>query len=125
MNTDETTPGLKRIDLSGLRKLSGGDKAMELKYINNFLTSVPIQLKNIETALKQDDGNLLYNTFHLLKAQLQFYGIKDAYDEVRNAETLLQPERKINELIKKSTEFILNEITFACSEFEAVKNHYL
>jgi hypothetical protein len=116
-------PG-SRVDLANLKQLSGGDTAFEVKYITNFLNTVPLQLNRIETALVQDDGNLLYNTLHLLKAQLAFYGIKSAFAEIGIIEQKLHDSKEITELVKKSTNFIFKEITLACAEFETIKNNY-
>jgi hypothetical protein len=112
-----------RLDLSNLRKLSGGNTALELKYITNFINSAPVQLENIKIAVNRSDGKLLYSTLHLLKAQLHFYGIKSAFEETKNTEEKLRSNPEITGAIKKSADFIFKEITLACKEFEALKNN--
>jgi hypothetical protein len=113
-----------RVDLTALKQLTGGDAAFELKYINNFLVSVPQQLIHIKTALALGDGRLLYSTFHLLKAQLAFFNITSALHELKSVERELHRNPTITEAIKKSTDFIFKEITLACDEFEKLKQSY-
>ena len=113
-----------KVDISALQKLTGGDAAFELKYINNFLVSVPQQLIHIKTALAQGDGKLLYSTLHMLKAQLAFYNITGALDELKMVEQQLHLNPEITEEVKKSAGFISKEITLACNEFEKLKLNY-
>jgi hypothetical protein len=113
-----------RVDLKTLKKLAGGDAAFELKYINNFLVSVPQQLTHIKAALALGDGKLLYSTFHLLKAQLAFFSIDNALNELKRVELELHRNPEITEAVKKSSDFIFKEIIFACDEFEKLKQNY-
>ena len=116
--------GPSRVDLTALKKLAGDDPAFELKYINNFLVSVPQQLIHIKSAMATGDGKLLYSAFHMLKAQLAFYNINEALDELKIAEQQLHLNPEITAIVKRSAEFILNEIILACDEFEKLKQNY-
>ena len=113
-----------RVDLTALKQLTGGDAAFELKYINNFLVSVPQQLTHIKTALAQGDGKLLYSTLHLLKAQLAFFNIEEALNELKLVERQLHLNPEITLPVKKSSDFIFKEIILACNEFEKLKQNY-
>ena len=125
MVNDEIPSYDRRIDLSGLVKLSGGDKAIELKYINNFLLSLPEQLNTIERALDEGDANILCSTLHLLKPQMQFYGLKDVFVEIKCAEEQLQQNKEISPAVREICDLIYKEIKFVCAEFELIKSNYI
>jgi len=112
-----------RVDLANLQKLSGGDKAFELKYMANFLNAVPEQLSRLETAMALRDGTLAYNILHRLKAQLKFYNIKAAVEELAAVEQKMGETRVINADVEKSINIIFKEITLACKEFETLKEN--
>jgi hypothetical protein len=124
MEADNTSPSGKRIDLSRLQALSGGDMAFELKYISSFLSLIQTELNRIETAVAQNDGKLLCETLHRIKPQLDFYRISGALNAVKNAENLLTEDYIISAGVQTMVDFIFKEIIFACAEFEIVKNNY-
>jgi hypothetical protein len=117
-------PTDKRVDLTGLLELTGHDKTLVLKYTGIFLSTVPRQLDNIQKALAQVDGNLLYQAIHILKPQLELMGIKIALHEVQILQALLEEKREIREAVKKSAGFIVSEINLACKELEVIQKGY-
>ena len=121
MDANEKDYPANQPDLTNLLKLSGGNKALELKYIDNFLSSLPNQVANMQQALAASDGRLLAGTLHLIKPQLQFYGLTSAFECAKETESLLIQNPEITLPVKKHVEFILKEIIFACAGFQEIK----
>jgi len=125
MEPDHTTPSSGRIDLSGLFALSRGNKSLELRYIDAFIDSMQADLDVMKTALNQNNGKLLCDTLHRIRAQLHFYGLHGTFEKAKTAENLLLYNNLITPEVNKMVDFIFKEIIFASEEFVSLKNNYL
>jgi hypothetical protein len=115
----------RKVDLTNLLEMTDSNGALVSKYIGIFLNSAAVELNNIQNALLHADGNLLYSTLHILKPQIELMGIKNILPELKLAEAALQENKEVTEAIRKSTGFILSEITLACNELAVIQKQYL
>jgi hypothetical protein len=124
MEGDKVATSDKRIDLSFLMEFSAGNKAMVLKYINIFMSQVPVQLENIREGVKNTDAKKLYTALHTLKPQLQFMGITQVFNETAIAESELRDSTIVSEASLRRISLIENEIASALAELSLIKLQY-
>jgi len=124
LNTGHNPSGNKRIDLSELLELSGGDEVLVAKYVGIFLNTVTKELNHIKSALENGNGQQLYSALHILKPQIELMGMKGILPELKMTEATLRENKDMTDAVMISAGFIFTEITLACHELESIqKNH--
>ena len=93
LNTGHNPSGNKRIDLSELLELSGGDEILVAKYVGIFLNTVTKELNHIKSALENGNGQQLYSALHILKPQIELMGMKDILPELKMTEAILRENK--------------------------------
>jgi hypothetical protein len=114
-----------RVDLTELLALTGGDRVLVVKYVGIFISLAPVELNKLQQALNGNDGNLLYSCLHTLMSQVELMGIKTVLSELRLTEATLRQNKDITQTVRKSTDFIFNEITLACCELKNIHTTFI
>jgi len=78
------------IDLTNLRELTDNDKVMMVKYINIFTIGLPAHLLNVQTGINLGDTQLIYQTLHILKSQIELMGIYELVPLIQTSLTDLK-----------------------------------
>lgn len=111
-------------DLSYLIDMMNGKKALIKGVIDDFLSQIPGELQNIDTAIKKTDFALIKKFSHSMKSSVSIMGISSATVILKEMEDLGAKELnidKINELNQR-----LNLICQkAIEEIETEKYNYL
>lgn len=96
------------IDLSYLEDITGGDKEMMVEMLNLFIEDIPHQVTLIQDLAQQKDLSSLGSESHKLKPTLQYVGLIEMYEIIKELENLGKSgdhSDKIISLTKKLKEY--------------------
>ncbi len=99
----------KVYDLSQLEELAGGSEEFVHSMIETFLEHTPGQLEEMKTAHAQKDWKTMGGIAHKIKPNIDLFGIKSIYSEIREVENKgknEQPDEALNGEIGKVDEVL-------------------
>ena len=110
------TNGNKYIDLDYLKQISNGSNEFIFQMITVFMEEIPIEIKNLETHLKNKDWPALRATSHKMKPSFSFMGVKELEESIHTIEEYCAAEKNLDQLpgliesIKTITEDVIKEL---------------
>lgn len=110
VNSSDTVRQINKVtDLSYLREFSGGNMKFMREMIEIFLNQNPIDLKNIDEAIKTNNIDSLRALAHSLQTSLGFIGFSDTLmAKLQEAEDLAYKKTDIETVKKNMKEIALN-----------------
>jgi len=100
LDSDKTISDKSLFDLSFFNKLFKNDTVKIKKTVTAYLNETPIQFKNLETSLKNNDFETLKLTAHSMKSTFRYIGRNDLSDIAKQIE-IMSSDKK-NELLLKN-----------------------
>lgn len=79
---------MKAYDLSGLRKITGGNTEFEMKMLNMFVDQTPNQLKKLESFLEEEDYENFGMVAHSIKPSIDLICRENLKTQVRDLERI-------------------------------------
>lgn len=76
----------KLYDLTMVETISGGDKGFILKMIQLFIDTMPQNLSDLQTALQQENWEMVGKHAHKMKSTIDSMGIVTLKDDIRTIE---------------------------------------
>ena len=102
-------------NLSKVYALSDNDPEFVMQIITLFVTEVPLDLKQINSGIKNKDHKLAYAYAHKIKPTLDLLGMTMAHEEILQVEAWTRAEGKKKE-IEATFESIENQVEKAIKE---------
>jgi hypothetical protein len=102
----------KLYDLSIIKSISGGDDGFVNKMVVLFIDTVPVNLKELNNALKEKNWDMVSKMAHKLKSTLDSMGVASVKQDVKAVELNAKKMESI-ELIPAMVERI-NNVVDAC-----------
>lgn len=104
-------------NLSKVYALSDNDPEFVMQIITLFVTEVPLDLKQINSGIKNKDHKLAYAYAHKIKPTLDLLGMTMAHEEILQVEAWTRAEGKKKE-IEATFESIENQVEKAIKEIK-------
>ncbi len=76
------------IDLSYLEDITGGDKEMIIEMLDLFIEDIPKQVTLVKELAEKQDLEMLARETHKLKPTLQYVGLFEIYEVIKELELL-------------------------------------
>ena len=118
--------GKKHTDLSFIRENSFNNNEFIVEMIMLFLTTTPIMLEEIHTQAAKHDWEKLSQAAHKLKAQVQTFGVNEAYtllDKIETACANAQDETAIKEMVDKARSICHTAMTELRADLDTIKGN--
>ncbi len=87
-----------KLDLSYLEDITGGDGDVMLEMINLFIDDIPQQILEIKKAVEDNDLKAVAANAHKLKPTLQYVGLSDAHEIVKELEHIGKTGENVSEM---------------------------
>jgi CheY-like chemotaxis protein len=87
------------LDLSFLRDFTDGDESQMNYFLQKFKVQYPLEIEKMDQSILNKDYNLLYQTAHSFKPQLEFVGLKKGTVLAQQLEQGAQSEIPLDELL--------------------------
>ena len=102
------------LDLSFLHDFTDGDENQMDYFLQKFKVQYPMEIEKLDQAMMNKDYNLLYQTAHSFKPQLEFVGLKKGTILAQQLEHGAQAEMAFDELLP-----LLNQLKSLLSNLRA------
>jgi signal transduction histidine kinase/HPt (histidine-containing phosphotransfer) domain-containing protein len=102
------------LDLSFLRDFTDGDESQMNYFLQKFKVQYPLEIEKMDQAILNKDYNLLYQTAHSFKPQLEFVGLKKGTILAQQLEQGAQSEIPFDEVLP-----LLNQLKNLLSNLRA------
>jgi len=79
---------MRAYDLSGLRKITGGNTEFEMKMLKMFVEQTPEQVQKLENLLEEDDFESFGVVAHSIKPSIDLICTEDLKNQVRDLEKI-------------------------------------
>jgi PAS domain S-box-containing protein len=98
-NNKNMTPANARLyDLTMVESVSGGDEGFIRKMVVLFIETVPQNMLDLQSALKEENWDLVGKTAHKLKSTIDSMGIKSIRQEIRTVEANAKGKQFLQEI---------------------------
>ena len=94
------------LDLSYLNEISGGDNDFINDILTTFLEEMPKDMEQIETAIQNNDNDLIGKMAHKTKATLQLLGLVELKDLAMKIEQTVKRNENHPEIQAWAKEFV-------------------
>lgn len=122
-NTLDSSNGKNMSDLSYLIDMMNGKKSLIKGVIDDFLSQIPRELQNINSAIEKTDFTLIKKISHSMKSSVSIMGISQAASILKEMEDLSVKELNLEKI--KDLKDKLNLICLqAIEELEIEKYNY-
>lgn len=109
---------LQNTDLTYLKEFCDRDETRMQKYMDIFLSSVPILNQKLEIALEENDFEEIASQVHGFKTKLMMMGMEVAKQQATQLEIYCRSEKPEQNFVRKSTHQLMNLISDAEKELK-------
>ncbi len=115
---DSPIPSGKVIDLNYLTEFTEGDQVRFQRYIDLFLSKVPVSIANLKSALEKKDYEKIRIESHSMKPQLRSMGVIKGFDLAETIEQYCKEKAELDKLPE-----LIEQLTSVCQiAIEEVKS---
>ncbi|WGK65094.1 Hpt domain-containing protein [Croceiramulus getboli] len=107
----------KYYNIDQVREIAGGDESFVEVIVDTFLSEIPPDLQQMQTAIENDNHRMAYQFAHKMKPNLEMFGI-DLQKQIRAMEKWSESNRPTS-AIQSQLDEITHTLTHAIEEIKS------